>query len=283
MSENTAPHSIPPGKFTCPMHPEVRVKRPGFCPECGMALEPVEPSPAATDAEYTCPMHPEIVRDHPGACPICGMTLEPRTVSTDTANPELTNMTRRFWVAVVLTVPLLAVMVSAMLPGHPLEHLLPGRWLGWVEFALATPVVLWAGWPFFERGWTSVVHRSPNMFTLIAMGAGAAYLYSVAAVFAPGIFPSTFRDMSGNLALYFEAAAVITALVLLGQVLELKARSQTSSAIKALLGLAPKTARRVSPDGKEADVALNWTIRRPSPAFARNLTASKLPYFHSAI
>jgi Cu+-exporting ATPase len=148
-------------------------------------------------------------------------------------------------------------MVSDLLPGHPLQHLLAGRLAGWVEFALATPVVIWAGWSFFERGWTSVVHRSPNMFTLIAMGAGAAYFYSVAAVFAPGIFPRTFRDMSGNLALYFEAAAVITTLVLLGQVLELKARSQTSSAIKALLGLAPKTARRISQDGKEADVALN--------------------------
>ncbi|HWB31858.1 MAG TPA: copper-translocating P-type ATPase [Acidobacteriaceae bacterium] len=239
------------------MHPEVRAEKPGSCPKCGMALDPIEPASTASRTEYTCPMHPEIVRDQPGDCPICGMTLEPRNVSADSASPELTNMTRRFWVAVALTVPLLAVMVSAMLPGHPLEHLLPRRWLGWVEFALATPVVLWAGWPFFERGWSSVVHRSPNMFTLIAMGAGAAYLYSVAAVFAPGIFPRTFRDTSGNLALYFEAAAVITALVLLGQVLELKARSQTSSAIKALLGLAPKTARRISRDGKEADVALS--------------------------
>jgi Cu+-exporting ATPase len=166
-------------------------------------------------------------------------------------------MTRRFWIGVVLTIPLLAVMVSDILPGHPLQHLLPGQLLGWIEFALATPVVLWAGLPFFERGWASIVHRSPNMFTLIAIGTGAAYLYSVAAVVAPGIFPSTFRDMAGNLGLYFEAAAVITVLVLLGQVLELKARSQTSSAIKALLGLAPKTARRISVDGKEADVALS--------------------------
>jgi Cu+-exporting ATPase len=202
-------------------------------------------------------MHPEIVRDQPGNCPICGMALEPRDVSVGSANPELVNMTRRFWVAVALTVPLLAVMVSDVLPGHPLLHLLTGQWLAWLEFAFATPVVLWAGWPFFERGWASIVHRSPNMFTLIAIGAGSAYLYSVAAVVAPGIFPGTFRDRSGNLSLYFEAAAVITALVLLGQVLELKARSQTSSAIKALLGLAPKTARRISQDGKEADVALS--------------------------
>jgi Cu+-exporting ATPase len=257
MSEKTVPRSVPPGKFTFPMHPEVRAENPGSCPKCGMTLEPVDPASTAGRTEYTCPMHPEIVRDQPGSCPICGMALEPRDVSADSANPELTNMTRRFWVAVALTLPLLAVMISAMLPGHPVQHLLPGRWLGWAEFALATPVVLWAGWPFFERGWASVVHRSPNMFTLIAMGAGAAYLYSVAAVVAPGIFPATFRDRSGNLALYFEAAAVITALVLLGQVLELKARSQTSSAIKALLGLAPKTARRISQDGKEADVALN--------------------------
>ena len=166
-------------------------------------------------------------------------------------------MTRRFWVGVALTVPLLAVMVSDILPGHPIQHLLPGAWLGWIEFALATPVVLWAGWPFFERGWESIVNRSPNMFTLISIGAGSAYLYSVVAVIAPGIFPATFRDMSGNLGVYFEAAAVITVLVLLGQVLELKARSQTSSAIKALLSLAPKTARKISADNKEADVPLS--------------------------
>ena len=248
--------SAPGMTFTCPMHPEVQAEKPGSCPKCGMALEPVEIAPASNRTEYTCPMHPEIVRDQPGNCPICGMALEPRAVSADSANPELVSMTRRFWVAVALTVPLLAVMLSDVLPGHPLQHLLTGQRLAWLEFAFATPVVLWAGWPFFERGWASIVHRSPNMFTLIAIGAGSAYLYSVAAVVALGIFPQTFRDMSGNLALYFEAASVITSLVLLGQVLELKARSQTSSAIKALLGLAPKTARRISQDGKEADVAL---------------------------
>jgi Cu+-exporting ATPase len=244
-------------KYTCPMHPEVQADKPGSCPKCGMALEPVDLSATTERIEYTCPMHPQIVRDQPGSCPICGMELEPRNVSADAANPELVSMTRRFWIGLALTLPLLAVMVSDVLPGHPLQHLLPGQLLGWIEFALATPVVLWAGWPFFQRGWDSVVHRSPNMFTLIAIGTGAAYLYSVAAVVAPGFFPATFRDMSGNLGLYFEAAAVITILVLLGQVLELKARSQTSSAIKALLGLAPKTARRISADGKEADVALN--------------------------
>jgi Cu+-exporting ATPase len=243
--------------YTCPMHPEVHKSDPGNCPKCGMALEAATVATPASRTEYTCPMHPEIVRDQPGNCPICGMALEPRDATTDTANPELVDMTRRFWIGVALTFPLLVVMVSDILPGHRIQHLLSGALLGWIEFALATPVVLWAGWPFFERGWESVTNRSPNMFTLIAIGAGSAYLYSVAAVVAPGIFPATFRDMSGNLGLYFEAAAVITVLVLLGQVLELKARSQTSGAIKALLGLAPKTARRIGADGSEQDVDLN--------------------------
>jgi P-type Cu+ transporter len=247
----------PKADYTCPMHPEVHRAGPGNCPKCGMTLEPSAVAVPSSHTEYTCPMHPEIVRDQPGNCPICGMALEPRDVTTDTANPELVNMTRRFWIGVALTFPLLLVMVSDILPGHPIQHLLSGALLGWIEFALATPVVLWAGWPFFERGWESVTHRSPNMFTLIAIGAGSAYLYSVAAVAAPGIIPATFRDMSGNLGLYFEAAAVITVLVLLGQVLELKARSQTSGAIKALLGLAPKTARRIAADGSEQDVDLN--------------------------
>ena len=202
-------------------------------------------------------MHPQIVRKGPGSCPICGMALEPLTVTADAANPELATMTRRFWIGAALTLPLLAVMVSDVLPGHPLQHLLQGRLLGWLEFALATPVVLWGGWPFFERGWASIVHRSLNMFTLIAIGSGAAYLYSVAAVTAPSLFPAAFRDASGNLGLYFEAAAVITVLVLLGQVLELRARSQTGGAIQALLGLAPKTARRISPDGSETDIDLS--------------------------
>jgi P-type Cu+ transporter len=245
-----------PGQYTCPMHPEVLSGKPGACPKCGMALEPVEPSTPAEHTEYTCPMHPQIVRDGPGACPICGMALEPRTVTVNAVNPELISMTRRLWIGAVLTLPLLAVMVSDLLPDRPLQQLL-GAALGWVEFALASPVVLWGGWPFFERGWASIVHRSLNMFTLIAMGSGAAYLYSLAAVAAPGLFPPTFRDASGQIGLYFEAAAVITVLVLLGQVLELRARSQTSGAIQALLGLAPKTARRISPDGSEADVALS--------------------------
>jgi len=252
----------PKKDYTCPMHPDVHQAGPGSCPKCGMALEPASITAPTARTEYTCPMHPEIVRDAPGSCPICGMALEPRELAlsdaTDSAaNPELTDMTRRFWVGFTLTLPLLAVMVSDILPAHPLQHLLSGWLLGWLEFAIATPIVLWAGWPFFVRGWQSIVHRSLNMFTLIAIGAGSAYLYSVIAVLVPGIFPATFRDMSGNLGLYFEAAAVITVLVLLGQVLELKARSQTSSAIKALLGLAPKTARRIAADGKESDVALS--------------------------
>jgi Cu+-exporting ATPase len=202
-------------------------------------------------------MHPEIVRDEPGNCPICGMALEPMTVTVAEANPELDSMMRRLWVCLGLTVPLLAVMVSDVLPGHVIQRLLAGRSLGWVELAIATPVVLWGGWPFFERGWMSVRSRHLNMFTLISIGAGAAYLYSVVAVVVPGAFPASFRDASGQLGVYFEAAAVITVLVLLGQVLELKARSQTSGAIKALLGLTPKTARRISPCGMERDVDLS--------------------------
>jgi P-type Cu+ transporter len=254
---STAPKPAASVQYTCPMHPEVLSPKPGACPKCGMALEPTQPTVASEHIEYTCPMHPQIVRDGPGTCPICGMALEPRTVTATAANPELISMTRRLWVGAVLTLPLLAVMVSDVLPGHPLQHLLPGPLLGWMELILATPVVLWGGWPFFERGWASIVHRSLNMFTLIAIGSGAAYLYSVAAVLDPGLFPATFRDASGNLGLYFEAAAVITVLVLLGQVLELRARSQTGGAIQALLGLAPKTARRISADGSEVDVPVS--------------------------
>ncbi len=206
---------------------------------------------------YTCPMHPQIVRSEPGACPICGMALEPRTISAEEEeNPELRNMTRRFWVSTVLTLPLLASVMGDMLPGQPLRHLVSPRVAAWAQLVLATPVVLWGGWPFFVRGWQSLVHRSLNMFTLIALGTGLAYAYSVAATLAPGLFPAAFR-MHGEVGLYFEAAAVITVLVLLGQVLELRARSQTSGAIRALLGLAPRTARRVRADGGEEDVALD--------------------------
>ena len=241
------------------MHPEERQDGPGACPKCGMALEPVDPVPTVTHTEWVCPMHPEVVRDEPGSCPICGMALEPREGAVEGAeeNPELLDMTRRFRVSVALAVPLLIVAMGDLIPGRPLERLASPRVLGWLELLLATPVVLWGGWPFFVRGWQSVVNRSPNMFTLIGLGVGVAYAYSVVATVAPGIFPRAFRGEGGVVDVYFEAAAVIVALVLLGQVLELRARSQTGAAIKALLGLAPKTARRVGEDGSEEDVSLD--------------------------
>ena len=240
------------------MHPEVRQERPGACPHCGMALEPVMTAVPGTRTTYVCPMHPEIVRAEPGTCPICGMALEPRTVSLEEeANPELVDMTRRFWISLLLTAPLVLLAMSEMLPGQPVQHALSPRLLTWVQLVCATPVVLWGGWPFFTRGWASLVHRSLNMFTLIAIGTGTAYVYSVIATLVPDLFPASFHMHSGAVAVYFEAAAVITTLVLLGQVLELRARSQTSSAIKALLGLAPKTARRLREDSSEEDVPLD--------------------------
>jgi Cu+-exporting ATPase len=203
-------------------------------------------------------MHPQIVRDAPGSCPICGMALEPRAVSAvEGPDPELVDMTRRFWIGFVLTLPLLAFVMGDMLPGQPLRHLIPPRVSAWLQFILATPVVLWAGWPFFERGWASILNRSLNMFTLIAVGTGMAYAFSVVGTVAPGLFPASFRTHGGEVGLYFEAAAVITVLVLLGQVLELRARSQTSSAIRALLRLAPPTAQRLQPDGSEEEVPLD--------------------------
>jgi Cu+-exporting ATPase len=222
-----------------------------------MALELVGPPVVQTRQEWTCPMHPEIVRSGPGTCPICGMALEPRTVAVEQGpDPELVDMTRRFWISLALSAPLLALAMGDMVPGTPLRHLVTGRALAWAQLVLATPVVLWGGWPFFERAWASIVNRSLNMFTLIALGTGLAYTYSVVAVLVPGIFPASFRMHGGEVGLYFEAAAVITVLVLLGQVLELRARSQTSGAIKALLQLAPKTARRLREDGSEEDVPL---------------------------
>ncbi|HEX4949892.1 MAG TPA: heavy metal translocating P-type ATPase [Blastocatellia bacterium] len=244
-------------KYICPMDPEIVSDKPGACPKCGMALEPDMPAAPLTKVEYTCPMHPEIVRDEPGDCPICGMALEPRTVTLEEApNPELTDMMRRFWWSLALSLPVLVLAMSEMIPGQPLQHALSMKVVNWLQFALATPVVLWGGWPFFARGWASIVNRSPNMFTLIAVGTGAAYLFSVVALLVPGIFPASFRGHGGEVAVYFEAAAVITTLVLLGQVLELRARSRTSSAIKMLLGLAPKTARIVRPNGHEEDIPL---------------------------
>jgi Cu+-exporting ATPase len=225
-------------------------------------LEPqpmVSPAPSPGAVEWTCPMHPEVVRREPGSCPLCGMALEPRTLTLETLdeeNPELRDMWRRFLWSAVLTLPILALMVSEMLPSQPLQHRL-GAGADWIPFLLATPVVLWGGYPFFVRGYQSILNRSLNMFTLIALGTGAAYAYSVAAVLAPGWFPDSFRDPhTGRLALYFEPAAVIVTLVLLGQVLELRARAETSGALRALLALAPKTARRVGRDGSEEDVPL---------------------------
>jgi len=219
-------------------------------------LMPAAPRPAPA-ALYTCPMHPEVVQSQPGACPKCGMALEPQTATAEEeVNPELEDMQRRFWASLALTAPVFFLAMSDLIPGQPVQHALGARLITWIQLALATPVVLWGGWPFFERGWASLVNRSLNMFTLIALGTGTAYVYSLVAALAPGIFPASFRGHGGEVAVYFEAAAVITTLVLLGQVLELKARSRTASAIKALLQLAPKTARRLRADGGEEDVPL---------------------------
>ncbi|HKO44067.1 MAG TPA: heavy metal translocating P-type ATPase [Pyrinomonadaceae bacterium] len=243
--------------FTCPMHPEVRQATPGACPKCGMALEPLHAALPSSKTEYTCPMHPEIVRDAPGSCPICGMALEPRTVSLeDEENPELVDMRRRLVVSAILTLPVFVLGMSDLIPGQPVQQRFSGPTLAWTQMLLASPVVLWGGWPFFVRGWQSVVNRSLNMFTLIALGVAVSYVFSVVATLFPDIFPHSFRGHGDAVPVYFEAASVITTLVLLGQVLELKARGRTGAAIKALLGLAPKTARRIR-DGHEEDVPLD--------------------------
>ena len=249
----TEPHA----EYTCPMHPEIKQTGPGSCPKCGMALEPVTVTAPAKHTEYTCPMHPQIVRPGPGSCPICGMALEPREVTAEESNPELNYMTKRLWISVALALPMLALMISSFIPSMPMQHMFTVRVWTWIEFALATPVVLWCGLPFFVRGWQSLLHRSLNMFTLIAIGTGTAYVYSVFATVVPQIFPALHRGVGGQINVYFEPAAVIVALVLLGQVLELRARSQTSGAIRALLGLAPKTAKRLDGQGGEADVPLD--------------------------
>jgi Cu+-exporting ATPase len=215
----------------------------------------------AGEVLWTCPMHPQIVRKEPGNCPICGMALEPMTPTAgDTENPELRDMTRRFWAGVALSLPLLAIAMAEHFNKAALDALVSPRLLVWVQLILGTPAVLWGGWPFFQRGWASVVSRRLNMFTLIALGTGVAYVYSLVAALAPGIFPASFRDPDGQVPLYFEAAAVIVTLVLLGQVLELRARSQTSSAIRALLDLAPKRARRLRADGSDEDIPLEDVV-----------------------
>jgi Cu+-exporting ATPase len=242
--------------YVCPMCPEVRAPGPGACPSCGMALEPETLQAPATRTEYTCPMHPEIVQDAPGSCPKCGMALEPRSVTVVADNPELANMTRRFWISTALALPVfLLAMLADMAPGL-LPAALPMRAVQWLECVLAAPVVLWGGWPFLVRGVQSVRTWNLNMFTLIGLGVSVAWCYSLVALLAPALFPPVMRHADGTVAVYFEAAAVITALVLLGQVLELKARSQTSEALRLLLGLAPNTARRVNADGSETDVPL---------------------------
>ena len=222
-------------------------------PDQFLRARPTAVAPADSEAEYTCPMHPEIRQKGPGSCPICGMALEPVTVTLEERpNEELQDMTRRFWWSLAITAPILAFMVAEFLPGH-LLHRLPAGWLNWIELVLATPVVLWGGWPFFQRGWASVISMHLNMFTLIALGVGAAYGYSVVATLAPGLFPESFR-MGVQVAVYFEPAAAIVVLVLLGQVLELRARAGTGAAIRNLLGLAPKVAHKIAASGDEEDI-----------------------------
>jgi Cu+-exporting ATPase len=237
--------------WICPMDPEVRESKPGACPKCGMALEPEA-------VEYTCPMHPEIVRPGPGNCPICGMALESRVAAGVHAedDTELRSMTRRFRVGVALSIPLLALSMGSMWKSGPLSAIPPSV-LDWLQLALATPVVVWGGWPFFQRGWASIVSRHLNMFTLIAIGTGTAYLYSVVATVAPEVFPEQFQTHHGRVEVYFETSAIIVTLVLLGQMLELRARRQTSSAIRALLDLSPKSARRLRADGSDEEITLD--------------------------
>ena len=251
-----APGSASPASapiFTCPMHPEIRQPQHGDCPECGMALEPEVP---AVRTEYVCPMHPEVVRPEPGSCPICGMALEPRTAVLDDDNPELRDMTRRLVVAAALTVPLLIQTMVEMAGGQITSAMSP-RTLAWLQLALATPVVVWAGAPFHVRGARSIITGKLNMFTLIAIGIATAYGFSLVATLWPAVLPAAFHDHGGAAPLYFEPAAVITTLVLVGQVLELRARRATSGALRALLGLAPRTARRLASDGSEHEVALD--------------------------
>ena len=242
--------------YTCPMHPEIEQQGPGSCPKCGMALEAKGIPVAATKTEYTCPMHPEIVQDEPGSCPKCGMALEPRTVTVEEDNEELNDMSRRFWVSTVLAIPVFILAMIADLAPQWLPQGLEMSTVQWIEFALATPVVLWGGWPFYVRAVQSVMTWNLNMFTLIGLGVSVAWVYSMFALLSPDLFPPVMQMEGGLVDVYFEAAAVITALVLLGQVLELRARSRTNAAIQMLLGLAPNTARIVYDDGREEDIPL---------------------------
>jgi len=242
--------------YICPMCPEVRQQIPDACPNCGMALEPEAVQAPVTRTEYTCPMHPEVTQDAPGNCPKCGMALEPRTITVEEKNAELLDMTLRFWVSAALALPVFIIAMTVDMFPQLLPEKLSMRSVQWLQCTLATPAVLWGGWPFFVRGWQSIRTWNLNMFTLIALGVAVAWSYSVVALLLPGLFPPVMQHADGTVAVYFEAAAVIVALVLLGQVMELRARSQTNSAIKLLLGLAPNTARRVDADGSETDIPL---------------------------
>jgi P-type Cu+ transporter len=245
------------GDYWCPMCPEVKSPVPASCPMCGMALEPPLQAAFPAPSRWTCPMHPEVVQDGPGSCPKCGMALEPVAPGETSLgeDPEYRSMRNRFAVGLALTVPLMLIAMHHMIPGMP-HDLAPARGLQWAELILASPVVLWGAWPFFVRGWQSVAHRSLNMFTLVALGIAVSFFYSLTALLAPGLFPASLKDASGAVGLYFEAAAAITTLVLLGQVLELRARNKTGEAIRSLLNLAPKMARRINPDGSEEELSL---------------------------
>ena len=257
---------VPGALYICPMDPEIEQDHPGSCPICGMALEVSGPPVLATRTEYTCPMHPEIAEESPGNCPVCGMALEARTIEVEERNEELIDMRRRLRISLVLAIPVfLLAMIADMAPAL-LPDSLPMPVAQWIQFLLATPVVLWCGWPFFQRGWQSLRSWNLNMFTLIAIGVGVAWIYSVVALLFPAIFPPSMMHSDGTVAVYFEAAAVIIALVLLGQVMELRARSQTNAAIKLLLGLAPNTARIVRDDGQEEDIALDQVVAGDIPA-----------------
>jgi P-type Cu+ transporter len=256
-------HNVVPSsnaQYYCPMCPGVEQDNPGTCPKCGMSLESAGEPAASTRTEYTCPMHPEVVQDHPGSCPKCGMALESRIIAVEEKNEELIDMSRRFQVSALLALPLfLLAMIADLMPGW-LPDGMSMKAVQWIEFILATPVVLWGGWPFFVRGWNSVISWNLNMFTLIGLGVAVAWSYSVVALLFPDIFPVNMLHAGGTVPVYFEAAAVITALVLLGQVLELRARSRTNAAIKLLLGLAPNTARVLRHDGSEEDIPLEQVM-----------------------
>ncbi|MDH5357311.1 MAG: heavy metal translocating P-type ATPase [Gammaproteobacteria bacterium] len=246
--------------YTCPMHPEILQHGPGICPKCGMALEPVAQSVTATKIDYTCPMHPEVVQNHPGNCPKCGMALEPQTVQVEEDTSELDDMSRRFWLSTIFALPVFVLAMVADLVPQWLPEGITMQQVQWIECSLATPVVFWGGWPVHIRAVQSVISRNLNMFTLIGLGVSVAWLYSVVALIFPQLFPATMQHQDGTVPVYFEAAAVITVLVLLGQVLELRARSKTNAAIKLLLELAPNTARIVRDNGDEQDIPLEHVL-----------------------